>query len=151
MNRKDYEGEITTELLEEGNVVLLDFEKLRKVAQSEDPVVPVAVKDVDSNEVILVAYVNEKALKHTIETGNATFWSTSRQVLWEKGLTSGDVLKMVDIRTNCEQNSLLYLVKMVGKGSCHTKKADQQTRFGCYYRSIKDGKLEFVDQGLYAE
>ncbi len=149
MNRKDYKGEITTDFLENGEEVLLDFEKLRKVAESVDPVVPVAVQDVDSREVILVAYANETALKHTIKTGNATFWSTSRQQLWEKGLTSGDVLKMVDIRINCEQNSLLYLVNMVGRGSCHTKKEGGQTRFGCYYRSIKDGELEFVQDEPY--
>lgn len=151
MNRKNYKEEITSDLLENGEEVLLDFEKLKKVAASADPVLPVAVQDVDTKELVIVAYANEQALAHTIKTGNATFWSTSRQELWEKGLTSGDVLKMVDIRVNCEQNSLLYLVRMVGKGSCHTKKADGKTRFGCYYRSIKDDKLVFIDKVPYGE
>jgi phosphoribosyl-AMP cyclohydrolase len=93
----------------------------------------------------VVAYANQKALDHTLKTGTATFWSTSRNELWIKGATSGDTLKIVDVRVNCEQNSLLYLVRMVGGGVCHTKNSDGHTRKTCYYRSLKDGKLHFVD------
>jgi len=144
MNRKDFQGQIDHKLLEEGSEILIDFEKLRKVAQSPDPVVPVIVQDALSKEVLILAYANEKALRHTLESGLATFWSTSRNELWIKGKTSGDELKIVDVRVNCEQNSLLYLVRMVGKGSCHVKDAAGQTRFGCYYRKIRDGKLQIV-------
>ncbi|MBF0594809.1 MAG: phosphoribosyl-AMP cyclohydrolase [Candidatus Omnitrophica bacterium] len=122
----------------------MDFEKLRKVAACQDPVVPVIVQDTVSKEVLILAYANEQALRHTVESGLATFWSTSRNELWIKGKTSGDELNIVEIRVNCEQNSLLYLVKMAGKGSCHVKDAHGQTRFGCYYRRIKDGRLEMV-------
>jgi phosphoribosyl-AMP cyclohydrolase len=142
MNRKDYQGEITHEVLEKGSDVFIDFEKLRKVAQSPDPVVPVIVQDAGSREVLILAYANEKALRHTLESGLATFWSTSRNELWIKGKTSGDELKIVEVRVNCEQNSLLYLVRMVGRGSCHVKDASGQTRFGCYYRKILNGRLE---------
>lgn len=80
----------------------------------------------------------------------ATFWSTSRNELWIKGKTSGDFLKLVDVLVNCEQNSVVYKVRMVGKGSCHTKDKSGNPRRGCYYRRIKfaDGKiqgLEFLD------
>jgi phosphoribosyl-AMP cyclohydrolase len=144
MNRKDYKGEITPKVLEDGKAILLDFEKLRKVAQSPDAVLPVIVQDANSREVLILAYANEKALKVTLETGLATFWSTSRNELWIKGKTSGDELKIVEVRVNCEQNSLLYLVKMVGKGSCHVKDATGATRFGCYYRKIGKDGLEFM-------
>ena len=80
---------------------------------------------------------------HSLKTGIATFWSTSRNELWIKGATSGDTLEIVDIRVNCEQNSLLYLVRMTG-GVCHTKDAQGRTRKTCYYRSLKNGKLSFV-------
>ncbi|MBF0485600.1 MAG: phosphoribosyl-AMP cyclohydrolase [Candidatus Omnitrophica bacterium] len=144
MNRKDYKGEASSKVLEDGNDLLIDFEKLKKVAQSPDSVVPVVVQDAASKEVLIVAYANEKALRHTLESGLATFWSTSRNELWIKGKTSGDELYIVDVFVNCEQNSLLYLVTMKAKGSCHTKDTKGQTRFGCYYRRIKNGKLEFI-------
>lgn len=130
--------------LEEGADIHLDFEKLRKVAQTDHPVVPVAVQDVDSKAVLLIGYANGQALQHTLEHRVATFWSTSRNELWIKGATSGDVLELVDVRINCEQNSLLYLVRLKGGGSCHTEK-NGQSRYGCYYRSIQNEHLTFVD------
>ena len=123
----------------------LDFSKLQKVGASAQPVVPVVVQDADSLDVLVVAYANREALEHSLKTGVATFWSTSRNELWIKGATSGDTLQLVDVRVNCEQNSLLYLVRMVGGGVCHTKDAAGHTRKTCYYRSFKDGKLEFLD------
>ena len=130
--------------LEEGSALQLDFSKLQKVAQAVSPVLPVVVQDADTREVLVVAYANREALEHSLKTGTATFWSTSRNELWIKGATSGDTLKLVDVRVNCEQNSLLYLVRMVG-GVCHTKDAAGQTRHTCYYRSLRDGELSFLE------
>lgn len=146
MNRKEFQGEITAEVLEEKDALLLDFEKLDKIAATKSAVVPVVVQDVDSKEVLLVGYANEEAVRYTLEKRIATFWSTSRNELWVKGLTSGDQLELVDVFVNCEQNSLLYMVRMVGKGSCHTKHANGQTRLGCYYRKISGDHLEFTNQ-----
>jgi len=129
--------------IEEGSSLQLDFTKLQKVGASAHPVVPVVVQDADSRDVLVVAYASKEALDHSLKTGIATFWSTSRNELWIKGATSGDTLKLVDVRVNCEQNSLLYLVRMVG-GVCHTKDATGHTRKTCYYRSIHDGKLSFL-------
>jgi phosphoribosyl-AMP cyclohydrolase len=129
--------------LEEGNRVQLDFSKLQKIARTGLPVLPVVVQDADSRDVLVVAYANQQAIDHSLKTGIATFWSTSRNELWVKGATSGDTLQLVDVRVNCEQNSLLYLVRMVG-GVCHTKDAHGHTRKTCYYRSLKDGQLEPV-------
>jgi phosphoribosyl-AMP cyclohydrolase len=130
--------------LEEGNALLLDFNKLRKVGQARAAVVPVAVQDANSKDVLLIGYANETALQYTLEHGVAAFWSTTRDELWVKGVTSGDTLEIVEVRVNCEQNSLLYIVKPLGVGACHTNDATGKTRMSCYYRRIKNGQLEFV-------
>lgn len=131
--------------LEEGVALALDYTKLRKVASGNTDVIPAVAQDVESGEVLIIGYVNELALRTAQEERMATFWSTSRNELWIKGKTSGDFLELVEIRINCEQNSILYLVKLKGAGSCHTKNSDGKPRFGCYYRRIlPDGTLEFV-------
>ena len=122
--------------LEEGNDLTLDFTKLTTIGADGHQVVPVAVQDADTGEVLIVAYANEAALDATLERGEAVFYSTSRHEIWHKGATSGDTLAIVDVRVNCEQNSLLYRVRPNGEGACHTKDADGRARSGCYYRRI---------------
>ena len=130
--------------LEEGTNLTLDFTKLQKIGGDGHHVVPVAVQDADTGEVLIVAYANEDALNATLERGEAVFYSTSRNEIWHKGATSGDTLAIVGVRVNCEQNSLLYKVRPNGKGACHTKTPAGETRAGCYYRSITDsGDLAF--------
>jgi phosphoribosyl-AMP cyclohydrolase len=136
---------VEAERLEEGDELLIDFEKLGQVARCGEAVVPVAVQDVDSKEVLIVAYVNRTALEYALEHGVAAFWSTSRDELWVKGETSGDTLQLVEVRVNCEQNSLVYIVRPLGEAACHTKCADGTSRRSCYYRRIRNGKLEFVE------
>ena len=130
--------------LEEGSELQLDYDKTYKVAQSGARVLPVAVQDAQTGEVLILAYANEEAVQHTLTHGVATFWSTSRNELWIKGATSGDVLQIVEVRVNCEQNSLLYRVKPLGQGACHTRDAAGKARTSCYYRRIRDGQLEFL-------
>ena len=137
---------VDAERLEEGSELLLDFDKLNQVARARASVLPVAVQDVDTKQVIIVAYANWEALQYTMDHGVAAFWSTSRDELWVKGATSGDTLQIVEIRVNCEQNSLLYLVRPLGGGACHTKGLDGKTRKTCYYRSIRDGHLVFTPE-----
>jgi len=134
-------------ILEEGTEIHLDFGKLKKVAAIEADVIPVVVQDVDTREVLVCAFVNQEALEKALETKTAVFWSTSRNELWEKGKTSGDVFELLEVRVNCEQNSLLYLVRPKGKGMCHTLGPDGNTRPSCYYRRLTaDGrKLELVE------
>lgn len=137
---------MTHEELEEGSVLNLDFTKLRKVANCGADVLPAIAQDASTGEVLIVGYANQLALDTARECGMATFWSTSRNELWIKGKTSGDYLKIEDIRVNCEQNSILYKVTPAGKGACHTKNQAGIARSGCYYRSVKtDCSLEFVD------
>jgi phosphoribosyl-AMP cyclohydrolase len=130
--------------IEEGDRFLLDFDKLVKVGQCGHPLVPVAVQDADSRELLLIAYVNREALDHALAQKVATFWSTSRNELWIKGATSGDFLDLVEVRVNCEQNSLLYLVRPRGVGACHTKTAVGTTRAGCFYRKLVDQHLQLI-------
>jgi phosphoribosyl-AMP cyclohydrolase len=131
--------------LEEGSTLTLDFTKLVTIGVDGHQVVPVAVQDADNGEVLIVAYTNEAALRATLDRGQAVFYSTSRNELWHKGATSGDTLTIVDVRVNCEQNSLLYRVRPDGAGSCHTKDASGHTRSGCYYRVVTSpDALEFA-------
>ena len=130
--------------LEEGSELNLDFSKLKKVAACGEDIIPAIAQDHETGEVLIVGYANELALRTAKIEGMATFWSTSRNELWIKGKTSGDFLEIIEIRVNCEQNSILYKVKPRGKGACHTKDADGIPRQGCYYRKLNSGgALEF--------
>ena len=130
--------------LEEGALLNLDFSKLKKVASCGEDIIPAIAQDHETGEVLIVGYANELALKTAKIEGMATFWSTSRNELWIKGKTSGDFLEIIEIRVNCEQNSILYMVKPQGKGACHTKDANGVPRQGCYYRKLNSaGDLEF--------
>jgi Phosphoribosyl-AMP cyclohydrolase len=108
--------------------------------------VPVVTQNYATKEVLILAFVNKEAFEETCRSGYATYWSRSRNELWKKGLTSGDMLKIEEIRINCEQNSLLYLVTPQGKGACHAKKATGMPYSSCYYRKInKDNSLEIIE------
>jgi phosphoribosyl-AMP cyclohydrolase len=132
--------------LEEGKELQLDFDKLSEVVAECSEIIPVAVQDADSQKVILIAYTNEKALKESIKTRIATFWSTSRNELWVKGATSGNYFELLDIFVNCEQNSILYLVRPKSEGICHTRNKSGRAR-DCFYRRLdfKSGKLNNID------
>ena len=129
--------------LEEGETLALDFTKLGKVASSGEDLIPALAQDVDTGEVLIVGYANELALNTARSEKMATFWSTSRNELWIKGKTSGDFLEIQEIRVNCEQNSILYLVRPKSRGACHTKDSSGKARSGCYYRVMReDGSLK---------
>jgi phosphoribosyl-AMP cyclohydrolase len=144
--------------LEESSELTLDFTKLEKVGQQVsatrnggtapcDPgVIPVAIQDADTKEVILVAYTNEHAMKESFAKKKLILWSTSRNKLWFKGETSGETFDLLGAYVNCEQNSLLYVVRPCRGGICHTKDRSGAPR-NCYYRQIdlETLKLSFVD------
>ena len=126
--------EYTTELM-------LDF------GDDGQTLIPVITQDFTTKEALILSFANKMAFDETRRSGFATYWSRSRNELWKKGLTSGDMLKIEEIRINCEQNSLLYLVTPQGKGACHAKKADGSPYSSCYYRKInKDNSLEIIEQ-----
>ena len=127
--------------LEEGNELTLDFNKIAKIAENCKDVIPVAVQNADTGEVILVAYTNELAFKETVQTRELVLWSTSRNVLWAKGKTSGETFEILEALVNCEQNSLVYKVKPKRGAICHTANKEGEPR-NCYYRRINLDSLK---------
>jgi len=123
--------------LEEGSELRLDWDKLKRIGDLDAGVLPAVVQDADSGEVLILAYANEEALNASLKTGRAVFWSTSREELWRKGESSGNALELLEVRVNCEQNSLLYRVRPCGEGSCHTRDQKGRYRTSCYYRKIE--------------
>ena len=102
----------------------------------KDGLVPAVVQDASTLQVLVLAFMNEESYRLTRETGQAWFWSRSRQELWHKGDTSGHVLNVRQVLINCEENSLLLLVDPIGP-TCHTNNVS------CYYREIEaDGTLQ---------
>jgi phosphoribosyl-AMP cyclohydrolase len=131
--------------LENGTSLSLDFKKLAKVVACGEDLIPAVAQDAESGEVLIVGYANELALNTALEQGMATFWSSSRNELWIKGKTSGDYLEIVEVRVNCEQNSILYRVRPKGQGACHVKDEQGIARQGCYYRrALNNKELGFV-------
>ncbi len=132
--------------LEEGSALRLDFGKLSQAAACGG-LIPVAVQDADSGQVLLVAYTNEAAFRAALAARRLILWSTSRNELWEKGRTSGDTFDLVEVRVNCEQNSLLYRVRARRGGICHTRGADGRPRTTCFYRrlNLDTGTLDMVE------
>ncbi len=121
--------------LEEGTELRLDFGKIAAVAAACSDVIPVAVQNADTNEVILVAYTNQQAFRRSCELRKLVLWSTSRNELWEKGKTSGEIFELIEAFVNCEQNSLLYRVRPSRGNICHTRNRHGEPR-NCYYRRI---------------
>ncbi len=95
----------------------------------EKGLVPVVVQDSTTAEVLMTAWANEEALKLTADSGELTLWSRSRKELWKKGETSGNVMKVVELRIDCDGDTLLAIVDPAGP-SCHTGKRT------CFYRSL---------------
>jgi phosphoribosyl-AMP cyclohydrolase len=91
--------------------------------------VPVIVQDAETNEVLMLAYMNAESLRLTLEKGETWFWSRSRGELWHKGATSGNVQKVVEIRVDCDADALLIRVQPAGP-ACHTGERS------CFYRGI---------------
>lgn len=123
---------------EEGVDQQLDFDKVAKIGRAGHQVVPVVLQDADSGDVLFIGYANEEAYRLTLERRSAVLYSTSREEIWHKGATSGDTLELVEVRVNCEQNSLLYRVRKAGQGVCHTRDETGATRQTCYYRTVTD-------------
>ncbi|HHV97175.1 MAG TPA: phosphoribosyl-AMP cyclohydrolase [Clostridiaceae bacterium] len=96
---------------------------------NNDGLIPVIAQDVDTNEVLMLAYMNQEAFKKTLETGIAHYWSRSRKKLWMKGETSGHIQRVESIRIDCDNDALLLKVKQEG-AACHTG------NFSCFYREI---------------
>ncbi|GMA58478.1 hypothetical protein GCM10025858_29810 [Alicyclobacillus sacchari] len=101
--------------------------------------VPVVVQDTETRDVLMLAYANREALKRTIATGYAWFWSRSRQEYWRKGASSGNLQEVVELRLDCDGDTVLYLVHPLGP-ACHT---GEET---CFYRRLTHGGAQMADR-----
>lgn len=113
------------------------------VRYDEQGLVPSVLQDHKTREVLLTGFMNREALDRTLVDGVVYLWSRSRDRLWLKGETSGRVLRVREVRPNCEMNSLLVLVGQALPGACHTGHS------GCYYHRLGDAGLEEVSPPLF--
>jgi phosphoribosyl-AMP cyclohydrolase len=99
-----------------------------------DGLIPAIVADAETAQVLMLAWMNAEALARTMESGEAHFWSRSRGRLWRKGETSGEILTVVELLTDCDQDTLLIRARPAGRGAaCHTG------RRSCFYRAVEPG------------
>lgn len=99
-----------------------------------DGLIPAMAIDVTTREPLMLAYMNVESLRRTLEIGEAVYWSRSRREFWHKGATSGHIQRIVEIRTDCDQDALVLIVEQIGAGACHTG------RNTCFYRKITAGQ-----------
>lgn len=104
-------------------------EALASLGWNELGLMPAIVQDANSREVLMMAYMNAESLRRTLESGEAVFWSRSRQELWHKGATSGNTQRVVEILVDCDADTLLLLVNPAGP-ACHTLKTS------CFFRTL---------------
>ena len=105
--------------------------------------VPAIAQDVETGEVLMLAYMNREAWQATLATGEATYWSRSRRELWIKGKTSGNIQKVHEIRIDCDSDAILLKVRQIGGAACHTGHRS------CFYRRLDDGRLTVVGAPLF--
>jgi phosphoribosyl-AMP cyclohydrolase len=99
-----------------------------------DGLITAVVTDIKSGELLMVAHMNAEALRKTIESGEAWYYSRSRKALWKKGESSSHVQRVVELRVDCDQDALWLKVEQDGPGACHTG------RRSCFYRAVPLGK-----------
>ena len=140
---KKFKMKTSTEFIaiEEELTLNLQFEK-------RGGLLPVAVQETSTGELLMLASVNKEALQKSLTTKKATFFSTSRKKLWTKGETSGDFLQLDAVLVDCDQDALVYKVTLLGEGVCHTYNKNGQHRKACFYREINlddDTNLKFLE------
>lgn len=117
--------------------VTLDFEKL-------DGLVPAVVQDHETGDVLMVGFMNQEAWETTLRIGKATFFSRTRQTLWTKGLTSGNVQLVKEIRVDCDDDTVVLKVEQVGGAACHTGHRS------CFYKRVTENQtIEVVGEPLF--
>lgn len=105
--------------------------------------VPVIVQDCDTQEVLMLAWMNNEAWKITLSKGLAVYWSRSRKCLWEKGEKSGNRQLVKEIILDCDMDTVLLKVEQVGKAACHTG------RKSCFFNRIENGAIRIISEPLF--
>ena len=117
-------------------MIELDFEKTGGL-------LPAIAQDVETGEVLMLAYMNAEAWRKTLETGLATYYSRSRDTLWVKGLTSGNTQRIKEIRVDCDKDTILLKVEQVGGAACHTGHRS------CFYLRVTNDELVVEGEPLF--
>lgn len=104
---------------------------------------PVVVQDWQTGEVLMLAYMNRESWLNTLQTGKATYWSRSRNALWMKGESSGNVQRVRDIFIDCDEDAVLMKVEQVGGAACHTGYRS------CFYRRLAGGEVEIKGERIF--
>lgn len=109
----------------------IDFDAIKKLKFDERGLIPAIAQDIDTKEVLMLAYMNEESIRKTLEEKKACYFSRSRQELWTKGLTSGNIQEVKALYYDCDADSLLVLVKQTGV-ACHTG------NYSCFFNPIME-------------
>ncbi len=117
-------------------MITLDFEKCGGL-------IPTIVQDFETGEVLMLAFMNEEAWQETLNTGRATYWSRTRQELWVKGQSSGNVQLVKEIRIDCDDDTVLLKVEQIGGAACHTGYRS------CFFKKVADGSIRVVGEKIF--
>lgn len=104
---------------------------------------PAIAQDWKTGEVLMLAYINEEAWNETLKTGNATYWTRSRQKLWRKGEESGNVQKVKEIYVDCDADTVIFKVEQIGGAACH------EGYHSCFFRKYENGELVVVGERVF--
>ena len=105
---------------------------ITQIKWGEDGLIPAIVQDAVTKQVLMLAYMNAESLMRTLDTGETVFWSRSRQEVWRKGDTSGEVQFVRSAHYDCDGDTLLFVVEQEGNGACHTGE------YSCFFRAFGD-------------
>lgn len=117
-------------------MVKLDFAK-------GSGLLPAIAQDWKTGDVLMLAYINEEAWNETLKTGNATYWTRSRQKLWRKGEESGNVQKVKEIYVDCDLDTVIFKVEQIGGAACH------EGYHSCFFRKYENGELVVVGERVF--
>jgi len=112
---------------------------ISEIKWNADGLVPAIAQDKITGRVLTHAWMNREALIKTVELGRAVYWSRSRQQLWFKGEISGHVQQIIEVRLDCDKDTILLLVSQLGGIACHTG------RYSCFFMKLQDGRWEQVE------
>ena len=104
---------------------------------------PEIAQDWKTGDVLMLAYINEEAWNETLKTGNATYWTRSRQKLWRKGEESGNVQKVKEIYVDCDLDTVIFKVEQIGGAACH------EGYHSCFFRKYENGELVVVGERVF--
>jgi phosphoribosyl-AMP cyclohydrolase len=117
-------------------MIQLDFKKTGGL-------IPVIAQDYDTGEILMLAYMNQEAFDATLSSGQATYYSRSRQTLWIKGETSGNVQRVKEIRIDCDDDTVLLKVEQIGGAACHTGHRS------CFHKILENGSIRVIGEPMF--